>query len=120
MIEGNWQIISVEYAGELMPGRTGHLQITGECFAIQIGGAPREVGKVEWDAAASPAKLDLVWRDSSGKDARRLRAIVRLRGRLMQFCYFPDAADARPDQFDSRVRENAPPSILVRCRRDES
>ena len=118
MFEGEWQILAVEYGGEAMPGPTGRLQIVGKCFAIQVAGTPREVGGVELDVTASPAKLDLVWRDSKGEEARRLRAIVRIRGQLMQFCYFPDLTGSRPNQFDSRASENKPPAILVRCRRN--
>jgi uncharacterized protein (TIGR03067 family) len=114
MIEGEWTILAVDYAGEAMPSRRGSLQIVGTRFALQIGGAPREVGAVEHDASATPATLDLVWREPGGGEARRLRAIVRVRGELMQFCYFPEDEAARPAVFDSR---GAPPAILVRCRR---
>jgi uncharacterized protein (TIGR03067 family) len=117
MLEGEWQILAVEYAGEAMPGRTGRLQIIDGRFAIQIGGAPREVGGVELDATTTPARLDLVWRDSGGDEARRLRAIARVRGQLLQLCYFPDAADTRPGQFDSAATESTPPAVLIRCRR---
>lgn len=117
MIDGDWQILAVDYAGESMPGRNGRLQIIGARFALQMGGTPREVGAVELDAAASPATLDLVWRDGSGEISRRVRAIVRVRGQLMQFCYFPDESGARPPGFESRASEATPPAILVRCRR---
>ncbi len=116
MLEGDWRIVAVDYAGEALPGRLGSLFITGSRFALQIGGAPREVGAVEHDASASPATLDLVWREGGGREARRLRAIVRVRGELMQFCYYPEAEGARPAAFDSR---GTPPAILVRCRRAE-
>ena len=118
MLEGEWTILAVEYAGEAMPGRTGRLQIIGARFALQIGGTPREVGAVEWQETTSPASLDLVWRDGAGGETRRLRAIVRVRGQLMQFCYFPEASEARPSAFDSRARADSPPTILVRCRRE--
>jgi uncharacterized protein (TIGR03067 family) len=114
MIEGEWRILTVDYAGEALPGRNGRLQIIGARFSLQIGGAPREVGGVEQDAAASPATLDLIWREPGGGESRRLRAIVRVRGDLMQFCYYPEAAGARPAAFDSN---GTPPAILVRCRR---
>ncbi len=117
MLEGEWTILAVDYAGEAMPGRNGRLQIIGACFALQIGGTPREVGAVEWDETAAPATLDLVWRDGTGGEARRLRAIVRVRGRLMQFCYFPETTEARPSAFESRAGAGTPPAILVRCRR---
>jgi uncharacterized protein (TIGR03067 family) len=115
MIEGEWSIVAVDYAGEALPGRLGSLRIVGTRFALQIGGAPREVGAVEHDAATSPATLDLVWREAGGGESRRLRAIVRVRGELMQFCYYPEAAGARPAVFESR---GSPPAILVRCRRE--
>lgn len=116
MIEGDWQILAVDYAGEPMPDRTGRLQIIGPRFAIQIGGTPREVGRVEFDAQAAPATLDLIWRDASGGETRRLRAIVRVRGQLLQFCYFPETGNARPTRFDSRADATTPPAILVRCK----
>ncbi len=116
MIEGEWTILGVDYAGEALPGRTGKLQITGPHFALQIGGTPREVGGVEIDAQASPTTLDLIWRDSGGGEAKRLRAIVRVRGTLMQFCYFPEAGAGRPAAFESRATATTPPAILVRCR----
>ena len=116
MLDGEWQILAVEYGGEIMPGRTGLLQVIEGRFAIQIGGTPREVGSVEFDAAVSPARLDLVWRDSSG-ETRCMRAIARLRGQLLQFCYFPDNTDARPAQFESAATATRPPAILIRCRR---
>jgi uncharacterized protein (TIGR03067 family) len=115
MLEGEWRILTVDYAGEALPGRNGRLQIIGARFALQIGGTPREVGAVEHDTSASPATLDLVWREPSGGESRRLRAIVRLRGDLMQFCYYPEAAGERPAAFDST---GIPPAILVRCRRE--
>lgn len=114
MIEGEWHILAVDYGGEDLPNRHGRLQIIGDRFALQIGGAPREVGRVELDATAAPATLDLVWRDPNGTVARRLRAIVRVRGELMQFCYYPEAEGARPTDFSSR---GTPPAILIRCRR---
>lgn len=113
MIDGEWRILTVDYAGEALPGRNGSLQIIGARFALQLGGAPREVGGVELDASATPPTLDLVWREAGG-EARRLRAIVRVRGDLMQFCYYPEAAGERPAAFDSN---GTPPAILVRCRR---
>jgi hypothetical protein len=115
MIEGEWRILAIDYAGEALPGRNGRLQIIGPRFALQIGGAPREVGAVEHDPNATPATLDLVWREAGGSESRRLRAIVRVRGDLMQFCYYPDTADQRPSAFSSR---GTPPAILVRCRRE--
>lgn len=118
MLEGDWQILVVDYAGEPMPGRTGKLRITGSRFALQIGGAPREVGQVEWDASGQPAKFDLVWREPGGGEARRIRAIVRVRGQLMQFCYYPETGLARPVEFASTATETSPPAILVRCRRE--
>ena len=115
MLEGEWHIITVDYAGEALPGRNGRLQIIGARFALQIGGTPREVGAVEHDASANPATLDLVWREPGGGESRRLRAIVRVRGELMQFCYYPEATGERPTAFDST---GTPPAILVRCRRE--
>lgn len=117
MLEGEWQILSVEYGGEVMPGRTGVLQVIGKRFAIQIGGTPREVGSVEWAVRGLAIDLDLVWRDSAGGETRRLRAIARTRGQLMQFCYYPETTPDRPDRFESRASESRPPAILVRCRR---
>lgn len=114
MIEGEWHILAVDYGGEALPGRDGRLQIIGPRFSLQIGGAPREVGAVEQDAAATPATLDLVWREPGGGESRRLRAIVRVRGDLMQLCYYPEAGGDRPAAFDSN---GTPPAILVRCRR---
>ncbi len=115
MIEGEWSIIAVNYGGETLPGRNGRLQILGSRFSLQIGGTPREVGAVEHDADASPATLDLVWREPGGGEARRLRAIVRVRGDILQFCYYPEAAGERPSAFEST---GVPPAILVRCRRE--
>lgn len=120
MLDGDWHIQGVDYAGEPLPGRTGRLQIIGPRFALQIGGAPREVGAVELDAAATPPTLDLVWRDPAGGETRRLRAIVRLRGALMQFCYFPEGDGARPTDFDSRAHGERPPAIVVRCRLEQA
>jgi uncharacterized protein (TIGR03067 family) len=117
MIDGEWRILAVEYAGEALPGRNGSLQIIGPRFALQLGGTPREVGGVELEVSATPATLDLVWREPGGGEARRLRAIVRVRGELMQFCYYPEAAGERPVAFDSN---GTPPAILVRCRRVEA
>lgn len=116
MLEGDWNIIAVEYGGEALPGRTGRLEIVGARFALQLGGAPREVGRVEYLAGDGPAAgtLDLVWREHGERETRRLRAIVRTRGELMQFCYYPDATVARPGMFRS---DGAPPAILVRCKR---
>ncbi len=115
MIEGEWRILAVDYAGEALPGRNGRLQIIGTRFSLQIGGTPREVGAVEQNPEASPATLDLIWREAGGDEARRLRAIVRVRGDLMQFCYYPEAAGERPAVFESK---GTPPAILVRCRRE--
>ncbi len=115
MIEGEWRILAVDYAGEALPGRNGRLQIIGARFSLQIGGTPREVGAVEHDASSSPATLDLVWREAGGNESRRLRAIVRVRGDLLQFCYYPEAGGERPAVFESK---GSPPAILVRCRRD--
>lgn len=117
MIEGEWTIVAVEYGGDALPARGGgRLQILGSRFSLQMGGAPREVGAVEQDAAATPATLDLVWRDGAGRENRRLRAIVRVRGELLQLCYYPDEGAARPSRFESRAVEGAPPAVLVRCR----
>ena len=116
MIDGEWIILGVDYAGEAIPGRTGRLQLIGPRFSIQIGGSPREVGAVVFDPASEPLSLDLIWRGASGEETRRLRAIVRVRGSLMHFCYFPEAGGARPSTFDSRATSTTPPSILVRCR----
>ncbi len=118
MIEGDWTIIAVEYGGEALPGRTGRLEIVGERFALQLAGTPREVGRVEYTAGVATASetdtLDLVWREAGNREIRRLRAIVRRRGELMQFCYYPDAAAGRPGAFRS---DGAIPAILVRCKR---
>lgn len=114
MIEGEWRILAVDYGGEALPGRAGRLQIIGPRFSLQIAGAPREVGAVEHDPGANPATLDLIWRDG-GRETRRMRAIVRVRGDLMQFCYYPEADTHRPAAFSS---EGTPPAILVRCRRE--
>jgi uncharacterized protein (TIGR03067 family) len=114
MIEGEWSILAINYGGETLPGRNGRLQIIGERFSLQIGGAPREVGRVEHDALANPATLDLVWREAGGAESRRLRAIVRVRGELLQFCYYPEAIGQRPAAFEA---DGTPPAILVRCRR---
>jgi uncharacterized protein (TIGR03067 family) len=116
MIDGEWRILAVDYGGETVPARTGSLQILGPRFALQVGGAPREVGAVEHDPAAEPATLDLVWRHPDGAEARRLRAIVRRRGDLLQVCYFPTDTPGRPTAFDSRASGAIPPAILVRCR----
>ncbi|MCU0794294.1 MAG: hypothetical protein MUE42_15940 [Opitutaceae bacterium] len=78
---------------------------------------PREVGGVEVDTAATPAALDLIWREAGGEESRRIRAIVRVRGQLMQFCYYPENAGMRPLAFESRATAHTPPAILVRCRR---
>lgn len=115
-IEGDWAILAVEFGGEALPGRNGRLQVRQGRFALQIGGAPREVGLVEFAAPPGPpATLDLIWLEA-GLETRRLRAIVRTRGQLMQFCYFPENGSARPRHFDSRSRADTPPAILVRCR----
>lgn len=116
MIEGEWRILAVDYGGESVPARTGSLQILGSRFALQVGGAPREVGAVEHDPAAEPATLDLIWRQPDGGEARRLRAIVRRRGEVLQLCYFPTESVGRPSLFASRAAGDAPPAILVRCR----
>ncbi len=118
MIEGDWQIIAVEYGGEALPGRTGRLEIVGERFALQLGGTPREVGRVEFlpSTSPAPATLDLVWREAGNRETRRLRAIVRQRGEVMQFCYYPDASMARPEVFRS---DGPTPAILVRCKRQD-
>lgn len=116
VIEGEWHIQSVDYGGEAMPGRHGRLQILAGRFSLQIAGTPRQVGAVELDSNAQPAStLDLIWHES-GAESRRLRAIVRVRGELMQFCYYPDATMPRPTVFSS---EGSPPAILVRCRRQD-
>jgi uncharacterized protein (TIGR03067 family) len=114
MLEGEWRILSVDYGPENVPARHGVLQIIGPRFSLQLGGTPREVGAVEHDAAAEPATLDLIWRDAAEGETRRLRAIVRVRGELMQFCYYPETSGARPPAFSAR---GEPPAILVRCRR---
>jgi uncharacterized protein (TIGR03067 family) len=116
MLEGDWHIQSVDYGGEALPERHGQLQILAGRFSLQISGTPRQVGAVELDPAAHPAPaLDLIWHEA-GTETRRLRAIVRVRGELMQFCYYPDAALPRPAAFAST---GTPPAILVRCRRVE-
>lgn len=115
-IDGEWTILAVEYGGEALPGRGGTLQVREGRFALQIGGTPREVGLVECaGSAGADGTLDLIWLEA-GLETRRLRAIVRTRGRLMQFCYFPENASARPRHFDSRSQVDSPPAILVRCR----
>lgn len=116
MLEGEWTILGVDYAGEALPGRTGRLQIIGPRFSLQIGGTPREVGGVEFDPAATPPTLDLIWRENGGSETKRLRAIVRVRGSVMQFCYFPDPQAGRPVAFETRATDATPPAILVRCR----
>ena len=114
MLEGEWLIQSVDYGGEALPDRHGQLQILAGRFSLQIAGTPRQVGAVELSPDATPAPaLDLIWHES-GEETRRLRAIVRVRGELMQFCYYPDAALPRPGEFSSN---GTPPAILVRCRR---
>lgn len=118
MVEGEWQILAVEYAGEVMPDRTGVLQVIGDHFAIQIGGTPREVGSVNWEEKGPNIHLDLIWRDSGGRETRRIRAIARTRGQLMQFCYYPSTEPDRPERFESRASDTKPPAILVRCRRN--
>jgi len=114
MFDGEWTILAVDYAGEALPGRSGLLQIIEPRFSLQIGGTPREVGGVESDSATSPATLDLIWRDSAGKETRRLSTIARVRGDLLQLCYYPESGGQRPAAFESR---GSPPAILVRCRR---
>ncbi len=118
-LDGEWQILGVDFAGEPLPDRTGRLQIIAPRFAIQIGGTPREVGGVEYVSTQEPACLDLIWRDSSGGEVRRIRAIVRRRGTLMQFCYYPEGGAARPPGFDTLPTPTSPPAILVRCRLKE-
>ncbi|MEN9840501.1 MAG: hypothetical protein RL376_301 [Verrucomicrobiota bacterium] len=115
-LDGEWHILGVDYAGEPLPGRTGRLQIIAPRFAIQIGGTPREVGGVEFVSSAEPASLDLIWRDHGGGEVRRIRAIVRRRGTLMQFCYYPEGGTSRPTTFDTLPTATTPPAILVRCR----
>jgi uncharacterized protein (TIGR03067 family) len=115
MIQGEWRILAVDYGGDALPGRHGRLQIIGTRFSLQIGGTPREVGAVEQNSEVTPATLDLIWREPGGGESRRLRAIVRVRGDLMQFCYYPEAVGQRPAAFDSN---GTPPAILVRCRRE--
>lgn len=114
MLEGEWHILAVHYGNQDLPNRTGRLEIVGTRFALQIGGTPREVGGVEFDGTADPAILDLIWREPGGGEARRIRAIVRVRGELMQFCYYPESTGPRPPRFSS---SGEPPAILIRCRR---
>jgi hypothetical protein len=125
MLDGDWQILAIDYGHEALPGEGGLLQIIGSRFSLQLGGAPRTVGGVEYRAAsdtaegatAAPATLDLSWSDTLGAPARRIRAIVRVRGDLMQFCYYPEEGPARPGAFEARASAAHPPAILVRCRR---
>ncbi len=116
MIEGEWRILAVDFGGETVPARTGLLQILGSRFSLQVSGTPREVGQVEHDPTATPATLDLVWHHPDGSEARRLRAILRRRGELLQLCYFPNENTGRPSLFESRATDTTPPAILVRCR----
>jgi uncharacterized protein (TIGR03067 family) len=116
MIEGEWRILAVDFGGETVPARTGSLQILGSRFSLQVSGAPREVGSIEHNFAASPAALDLVWHHPDGREIRRLRAILRRRGDLLQLCYFPNENTGRPSLFESRATDATPPAILVRCR----
>ena len=119
MLDGNWNILAVEYAGETMPGRTGSVRFGGAAFALQLEDQPPEMGQAELNSLGSPAALDLVWREDGGKITRRIRAIVRVRGRLMQLCYFPDDGPDRPADFESRATADRPPAVLIRCRRED-
>lgn len=116
MIEGEWRILAVEFGGETVPARTGFLQILGSRFSLQVSGTPREVGSIEHELSTQPATLDLVWHHPDGSEARRLRAILRRRGDLLQLCYYPSENTGRPSLFESRATESSPPAILVRCR----
>lgn len=118
MLEGEWQILSVEYGGETIPGRVGTLEITGARFVLRLQGLPSESGRLHLNDRSSPASLDLMWTDRAGAaPGRSLNAIVRVRGGLMQLCYVPEAGAARPGEFASRATPLSPPAVLIRCRR---
>ncbi len=117
MLEGEWQILAVEYGGETIPGRVGTLEITGTRFELRLQGLPAENGRLTLDDRAAPASLDLMWTDRAGAPGRSLRAIVRVRGGVMQLCYVPEAGAARPSEFASRATPLSPPAVLIRCRR---
>jgi uncharacterized protein (TIGR03067 family) len=117
ILHSSWRILAVEYAGEAVPDRGGWLHLAATSFTLHHDDTAPQSGTLTLDAAASPAALDLAWRGADGSPYR-LRAIVRTRGELMQFCYFPANDQGRPARFDSRAANGEQPAILVRCRRD--
>jgi uncharacterized protein (TIGR03067 family) len=112
MLDGIWIPHGAEFSGEALPAPESRWVITGTRYVVESE-AGRDEGELRIDAAARPATVDLV--GTSGPHGNKtIRAIFRLRGDLLQFCYDVSGDDRRPVVF---ATGKGSMQLMVRYRR---
>jgi uncharacterized protein (TIGR03067 family) len=97
MFDGIWQAVSGKLGQSTIPLPDTQLTITGSEYVVDSPNG-RDEGRITLGAVGEPQEVDLEM--TKGPNAGTLiRAIGRVRGDVMQFCYAVDGS-ARPRSFD--------------------
>lgn len=112
MLDGIWIPHGAEFSGEALPAPASRWVITGTRYVVESE-AGRDEGELRFDAAASPASVDLVG-TSGPHGSKTIRAIFRVRGDLLQLCYDVGGDDRRPVTF---ATGKGSMQLMVRYRR---
>ncbi|MDR1281866.1 MAG: hypothetical protein LBK99_13735 [Opitutaceae bacterium] len=115
MIDGIWEPRGAEFGGQAVPPPGLLMTIEADRYTITREGGERDAGRIEisGDSSAGWHEIDIVCEQGIGA-GRRLRAIMRRRGNLLQLCYHAEENGERPQAFVSRRGSLA---VLVRYRR---
>lgn len=89
MIEGIWQVVHAEFAGEAMPdfvARKVELEFTGDRYAVRFDGAVTDRGRYALGGEDGRATLSLHGEAGTNAD-RTIPGIYLLRGDRLRVCY---------------------------------
>ena len=112
MLDGTWHSAGARLGDQVIEQPTTRLVIAGAAYVVEspLG---RDEGRLELRAEAEPWGLDLI--GTSGPNAGQvLRAIVRVRGTLLQLAYDAGWSGWRPRDFSGQGGTSI---VAVRYRR---
>ncbi|MCG8584012.1 MAG: TIGR03067 domain-containing protein [Pirellulales bacterium] len=102
-LDGEWTITSMKIKGKERKGRSESVfKVTGDTYTVTVGSAVIR-GVCKTDDSKSPKHVDLITKDSQGRDAPAL-GIYKIDGDVLQICMKPSRGGKvgpRPTAFDS-------------------
>jgi len=97
VFDGAWETVSGKLGTDTIPLPKSRFVIEGEGYTVKTPDGLDE-GRIEWGPEAELCQMDMIGTGGTHLGAK-IRALVRVRGKVMQLCYAVDGT-ARPRDFN--------------------